>query len=641
MKHYTSSLAGLLALCTSATICGQGITVLESFEDNIDSVSLMDWGGRPALDPVGVALEHYTRVDASDIHVTHGDKSLKVTLSGSEWWSADFQVTLSAEASDLLREAVVGGNVAQYILRWDYVFPPEGTTSWMNSQIQGFGGNYDQLENNNGMRTMSIPLDVATPLPDGQLVLQFAQNFDATEDPFVSLDIYLDNIRLVDTYVPDASPKVYLLQSFENENDPTGGAANFTDWGGGQRTTYAQYTATDPDDVRVSDGTHSLEVTYSGSGAWGSDFIIPFASTMLADVLRLDLPAEERPTPAELARYTLRFDTVYPDSAEIGATWMNTSYTTLQQDWPWSQTANFGGRRTCSITLDQTAWADWTSPTPVIMVMANSDWTVEPVRLYFDNFVLIDTGDTSGVPAPVISDGNYDPGSGEFTLSWSSSGAATYAIERAEDAGGTWTAIAEDLAGEAGTTSYTDTAAPVGSAFYRVVAFPPPPLYETGFEPGEDLTGWTEVITVGETQWEVGIPTSGPGSAHNGVNVLATKLAGDYDVSQEVGYRSPVIDLTGRDSATLEFYTYYDFEVYEGAAMDWGNVYLLDAATGQNLLPGDATALHFERAYLNWRRVSYPLPSEALGRAIRIEFRLFSDLFDGRPGWYIDDLRVQ
>jgi hypothetical protein len=34
---------------------------------------------------------------------------------------------------------------------------------------------------------------------------------------------------------------------------------------------------------------------------------------MLAEILKLDLPVEERPTPAELQRYTLRWDVIYPD----------------------------------------------------------------------------------------------------------------------------------------------------------------------------------------------------------------------------------------------------------------------------------------------------------------------------------------
>jgi hypothetical protein len=219
-----------LGLFQVTSTAAENAIILESFEDSIDSASLMNWGGRPALDPPGVTFEHYTRWGEDDPHVTHGQKSLKVTLSGSEWWSADFRITLSEEASQKVREAAKSTDLARYVLRWDIIFPPSGTTAWMNSQLLGFGGIWDQLDSNNGKRTMSVALDLLlNPLPEeGPLTLEFAQNFDATEDPFTSLDLYVDNIRLVDTYAPGAQPKVYLLQSFEDPNDPTGGAANFT-----------------------------------------------------------------------------------------------------------------------------------------------------------------------------------------------------------------------------------------------------------------------------------------------------------------------------------------------------------------------------------------------------------------------------
>ena len=75
-----------------------------------------------------------------------------------------------------------------------------------------------------------------------------------------------------------------------------------------------------------------------------------------------------------------------------------------------------------------------------------------------------------------------------------------------------------------------------------------------------------------------------------------------------------------------------------GSASDWGEVSLLDATSGQNLL--GAPALTFTGAFRNWRRTSYSLPAEALGKSIRIEFKLSSDAFETRPGWYIDDIRI-
>ena len=461
-----------------------------------------------------------------------------------------------------MREAVATGDVAQYMLRWDYVFPAGGH-HFLDEQLHSGLWRHirpTRIEQRNADHVDCLGLLLDELPAEGPLLLQFAQNFDATADPFTGIDVYLDNVRLVNTYAPNATPKVYVLQSFEDPNNPIGGVTNFTGWGGGTRTTYEQYTATDEDDIHVTHGTHALKVNYAGAGTYMSDFLVPFTDTMLAEVLKLDLPAEERPTPAELARYTMRWDVIYPERTDDWSSdWMNVGYNTQQQGLPWYQVAAFNDRRTYSITLDQVAWADWANPTPSFMVIANGAWGPTGTSVCYDNFVLIDTGEAGGtVPRPVIT--GHDFADGQMTLTWQSVAGGTYAVERKGNLGDTWAAIAEDLIATTTTTSYTDAAAPAAQAFYRVVGYAPAALFETGFEPGEDLSGWTEVITLGATQWEVGVPTTGPGSAHTGVNVLATKLAGNYDLNQEVGYRSPIIDLTGRDSATLQFYHYYEFE---------------------------------------------------------------------------------
>lgn len=463
--------AGLLA---AVALHAENAVVLESFEAGLDSVTLMNWGGRPALDPPGVRLSEYTKTGDDDPIVTHGTKALQVDLSGSEWWSADFQITLSEEASAKVRAANKSTDVARYILRWDFTFPPQGTTAWMNSQIF-FGSLNDQLDSNNARRTMSIALDLVTNLPDeGPIVIQFAQNFDATEDPFTSLTVYLDNLRLVDTYAPGATPVTYVLQSFEDPENPTGGAANFTGWGGGQRTTYSQHTATGPEDIRVSHGTRALQVDYAGAGGWGSDFTLPFDGTKLAEVLKLDLPAEERPAPEQLARYTLRFDVTYPDRGDDWtAGWGNTSYHTLADGFPWSQSrpdGALGQRKTYSITLDQIRWADWTDPKPLLMFIANGAWGASGTTIYYDNFRLIDTG---AVAAPItlrISQFRYDRQTGGVTLKWDAGAGKTYAIDYTEHLG-TWpTVLAAGLQAAAGATTITFTGAVPGAnrGFLRV-----------------------------------------------------------------------------------------------------------------------------------------------------------------------------
>ena len=475
MKTTPLFLVGAVSLLSAATLYAESTVILESFEDSIDSVSQGDWGG-PRI-PDNVALSQYTKTGADDPNVTEGNKSLKVDLTGSEGWVLDFKVTLSDDASAKVHEALKSTDVGRYIVRYDMVFP--GGTSWMNDEAY-FGDLDYQLDTpdsaNGGKQTMSFPLDFVTSIADdgSPIVMRFADNFDATEDPFVGpLTLYVDNIRLVDTYATGAKPVTYVLQSFEDSANPTGGAADFTAWGGTPRTTYSQYTATGPDDIRVSDGTHALKVDYAGPGDWKADFTLSFAGTKLADVLKLDLPVEQRPTPAQLARYTLRFDVTYPDRDENGKpAWEVTAFDTLAQSFPSELgrvDAATGQRETLSITLDQLTWSDTTDGKPVLMFIAQADWGDVGSTIYYDNFRLIDTAAT-GTPAAEIkiTGVQFDAKTSAITLKWSSASGTNYAIDYTQTLGSWPTVLAASVAGLQGTTTYTGTVPSGTHGFLRV-----------------------------------------------------------------------------------------------------------------------------------------------------------------------------
>jgi hypothetical protein len=420
-----AALVSSLALGLTAS-AAENAVLLEGFETNIDSAVSVN--ARTTLAP-------YTSVPDATF-VTQGSKSLEITVSETEFWGHDFDITFSEEASQLLRNAVSSNQVARYVLRFDFIFPTADYTAWMSAQV-GSWGLGDQLDSNNGTNTMSLPLDLigAMQTPEeGPVKLEINLNFDAVEDPFSSLKAYLDNIRLVDTYAPGAQPVVYVLQSFESSTDPTGGASDI-----GARTTYSQYTAVDTNDIRVSEGTRSLKVDYAGAGGWGQDFTVPLAGTKLAEVLKLDLPAEQRPTRDELARYTLRFETIYPSQEEgltVGS-WINTSYNGRAAGFPWSQGGDFGDtgsggfRRTYSVTLDQLSWSDTADPMPAMGFIANGDWGDPGIPIYYDNFRLIDTAPTGTANQPQIQSINLDAQkkvvitwTGGGTLQWSPSLAA-------------------------------------------------------------------------------------------------------------------------------------------------------------------------------------------------------------------------
>lgn len=221
---------------------------------------------------------------------------------------------------------------------------------------------------------------------------------------------------------------------------------------------------------------------------------------------------------------------------------------------------------------------------------------------------------------------------GGVELTWESAEGTPYEVRQAPGANGPWSLV-ETVAGTAGQTQFTDAAPLEAQKYYQVVQLPPPVLFRADFEPGEDLSGWTELVMVGDSQWEAGVPTSGPGSAFSGTQVYATKLGGDYELEAEVALRTPLIDLTGVTEATLRFWQWYEMEV----EFDSGSVNLLDEDGNPLLLD----PLHWITGVQNsWIRQTIPLPEEALGKKIMIEFFFYSDFMNALPGWYLDLVEI-
>jgi hypothetical protein len=87
----------------------------------------------------------------------------------------------------------------------------------------------------------------------------------------------------------------------------------------------------------------------------------------------------------------------------------------------------------------------------------------------------------------------------------------------------------------------------------------------------EDFEGWNGGLSATGSDWEWGHPTSGPGEAHSGQRVWATKLEGDYSNYADARLETPPIDLTGVAYPQLSFWHWFSFE-YRQAHYDGGNV---------------------------------------------------------------------
>jgi hypothetical protein len=136
------------------------------------------------------------------------------------------------------------------------------------------------------------------------------------------------------------------------------------------------------------------------------------------------------------------------------------------------------------------------------------------------------------------------------------------------------------------------------------------------------------------TAWEIGAPSLvGPFAANSGANCFGTNLAAEYGLNANIWLRSPPIDLTTVGAATL--YYAQAFTIEEG--FDAGSVVVLDAIDDSELAV--ITAI-IDGVSLDWKQVRKPIPAEALGKTIKLEFRFTSDHLQNDAGWYIDDVNV-
>ncbi len=156
------------------------------------------------------------------------------------------------------------------------------------------------------------------------------------------------------------------------------------------------------------------------------------------------------------------------------------------------------------------------------------------------------------------------------------------------------------------------------------------PLFSSDFENG---SGGLSVS--GTSSWAWGAVTSGPGSAHSGVNAWATNLDGHYS-NYENGYLSlPAIDLSAfsgqtpalRWSQWLQTEACYDFASIEASKDGGGSWQVVNGP-----LSG-AIDSSWQEHYLTLD------PAYAVAN-LRICFRFTSDATVTYPGWYIDDLTV-
>jgi hypothetical protein len=501
--------------------------VLEGFENGLTTnsqgktnISSFTTYGTPRGVPVSVSI--YTATNASDPRVTQGTHSAKIVFP-ADGFGNDFLLALSDAACALIEMDAFSNQPARYILRYDVILEKVDSVLYFNEHFF-VANNWDYVRSGGGYRTnyngelfevdsMSVPLelpenDFPTNKPSGTnsgdfasaaitgLTGFFSDQFGAVTEPLTNFTIYIDNVRIVDTYeTPTTVPVVYPLQSFENPANLLGGVSNLFP---SQETlsiytTNGQYNAsTDggiPDsyasalndyetyvtpqgvasesDFAVTDGTGCLMVSNNASG-YNADFSLPlaapYAANRLVQILNLNL------SPAQLAHYTIRWDVTTPyvpvfnygsdgDYFQLDYAATTGSILPMSTGRRQSDTEYGFQRQTYSETLDQIAY--W-GATPALTVLSSisGTWTGDPY--YFDNFRLIDT-------APrytVITSQSYNSSTGQFTLTWLSEPGQKYSVQYSTDlTKGFITNLATNIP-SGGDFTTTTVAAPNGAAGY-------------------------------------------------------------------------------------------------------------------------------------------------------------------------------
>jgi hypothetical protein len=164
-----------------------------------------------------------------------------------------------------------------------------------------------------------------------------------------------------------------------------------------------------------------------------------------------------------------------------------------------------------------------------------------------------------------------------------------------------------------------------------VAAIPPPTvLYSQDFEASN---GGYAVSGTSTFAW--GVPTTGPGAAHSGVNVWATNLNGNYNNSESGYLTSPVIDLSAGagNSIVLDWWQYLRSESnYDYASVEVSN----DSGTNWTRVYGEVSG----SIDLAWAKKTVTLASTYAVSTFRLRFRFRSDSSVTYLGWYIDDVSL-
>ena len=151
-----------------------------------------------------------------------------------------------------------------------------------------------------------------------------------------------------------------------------------------------------------------------------------------------------------------------------------------------------------------------------------------------------------------------------------------------------------------------------------------------GFESG--FGDWS----ADEGSWEVGIPTSGPDSAYNGVNCAGTNLEGNYQEPADSRLITPPFVIPpASENPAIQFWHWFSF-----AEDDWGEIQI----TTDRGFTWETISNQFNNTSSGAWTSFYISLSQYANTTAQIAFHFHSQLHyyygDVSSGWYVDEVMV-
>ncbi|MBP5201485.1 choice-of-anchor J domain-containing protein [bacterium] len=170
-------------------------------------------------------------------------------------------------------------------------------------------------------------------------------------------------------------------------------------------------------------------------------------------------------------------------------------------------------------------------------------------------------------------------------------------------------------------------------------------------------TKWTIVPASEEASpcWEIGAPTTGPAEAHEGSNVAATSLGGNYaDNCNDLLKYNTAVSIPSTGVPEISFYAWVDLIGSGYSPYDYVEVLvkkdgeMWETTTGVYLsadTPSPLSALDNTKTKITKQlgTAYYKFTGDLSaykGKSVEIGFRFISDESDNKDGFYLDDIKV-